>query len=78
MNWRKENDIAYRKFCRDIDRAEAKLRGRECCENFGDEEIRKLGDKWSDFLHGNWVEVGRFVERYNQFREWCYNYTGAV
>lgn len=77
MNWRKETDIAYRKFERDIDRAVAKLSGRKCCENFGDKEIREIGDKWSDYLSGNWSVVGRFVERYNQFKNWCYNYTGG-
>ena len=76
MNWRQETDIAYRKFERDIEKSVAKLRGRECCENFGDEEIRKIKDKWSDYLSGNWSVVGRFVERLKQFENWCYNYTG--
>lgn len=77
MGWREENEIAFKKFDRDIEKATAKLRGRECCENFGDKEIRELADKWGDYLTGNWSVVGRFVERFNQFKDWCYNYTGA-
>ena len=71
---KEQDDKKYRQFCKDIDKAVVKLSQQEPCENFGQKEVRKLKDKYADYMSGNWQVVGRFTTRLKQFDEWCGNY----
>ncbi len=71
-----QDDKAYASLLRDIRKAEAKLRGEQLCENFGQNEVRALRDKYSGYMSGNWSVCGRFIESVNRFDSWCSNYCG--
>lgn len=77
MITKEQDDKAYRRLLHDITSAEQRLAGRPCCENFGQGEVRKLKDKYSDYMSGNWSVCGRFVEAVQGFDNWCANYTGG-
>lgn len=51
----------------------AKKRG--LWENFGDKEIRKIEEKYSDYYKYNYVDITSNTIRkmIEVFRDWCYN-----
>lgn len=77
MTTKKQDNRAYCNLLHDITKAEQRLVGKPCRENFGEGEVRKLKDKYSDYMSGNWSVCGRFVEAVKRFDDWCANYTGG-
>ena len=68
-----ESSTTIESVIKDIKKAKAKLIGKKPYENFGQDEVRKLRDKYSDYRYG---EYSRVFDLINQFDEWCSTYTG--
>lgn len=69
-----EDDKNYKKLekdAREIKRILAKEKSRE---NFGQDEIRKLKDKYSDYMSGNWSTIERFKRIVDDLEDWADNY----
>lgn len=77
MTTKEQDDRNYKRLLSDIERAKARLRGQAARENFGQDEVRKLKDKYSSYMCGNWCVCGRFIESVRNFDDWCGNYYGG-
>ena len=58
---------------RDIAKAKSKLKGKKPTENFGQDEVRKLRDKYFDYRYGQFSSAYSLID---DFDDWCANYTG--
>ena len=58
---------------RDIDKLKRNLRSQPFCENFGQREIEKLNEKYSQYFYKWGFEP--VVGEIERFEEWCENYT---
>jgi succinate dehydrogenase flavin-adding protein (antitoxin of CptAB toxin-antitoxin module) len=56
----------------DIKQAKKRLIKKKICENFGQNELRKLSDKYSN-IYGYSIQ-----KELNEFFEWCMNYESGV
>lgn len=57
---------------RDIEKAKQRLNGKPVRENFGQDEVRKLKEKYSQYQYGQYSEVFDLID---EFDNWCSNYT---
>ena len=69
-----EDEKNYKKLEKDITAIKRVLAKEKSRENFGQEEVRKLRDKYSDYMSGNWSVVGKFQALIRDFEEWADNY----
>lgn len=69
-----EDDANYRKLEKDVTAIKKILAKEKSRENFGQEEIRKLRDKYADYMSGNWSVVGRFTGLIRGLEDWAKNY----
>lgn len=69
-----EDDKNYKKLEKDVREIKRILAKEKSRENFGQEEIRKLKDKYSDYMSGNWSTVGRFMGLVRDLEDWADNY----
>lgn len=69
-----EDDKNYKKLEKDVLEIQRILSKEKSRENFGQEEIRKLKDKYSDYMSGNWSTVGRFMGLIRDLEDWADNY----
>ena len=69
-----EDDKNYKKLEKDIREIKKILAKEKSRENFGQEEIRKLRDKYSDYMSGNWSVTERFQRSMRDFEDWADNY----
>lgn len=70
----KESANIVNMILKDIERAKTRLKGKRPTENFGQKEIMKLKDKYSDYKYGQYSNAYDLI---NEFENWCANYTGA-
>ena len=63
----------YKQVQRDIKKMKSKIEGEEIHENMGDKEMRKLKDKYSDYMFGGRNKIYDSVQ---EFTSWCIDYTG--
>ena len=68
----------YNKLCKDIERIQAKLKTQPVTENFGEEEARKLREKYNIFSMTDLLFDEREACFYAllRFENWRTNYTG--
>lgn len=71
---KKADDANYKKLQSDISKIKKILSTEKSRENFGQEEVRKLRDKYSDYMSGNWTVVERFRRAVDDFDDWASNY----
>lgn len=69
-----EDDKNYKKLEKDVLKIKRILSKEKSRENFGQDEIRKLKDKYSDYMSGNWSTVGRFMGLIRDLEDWADNY----
>ncbi|MBQ9160849.1 MAG: hypothetical protein IJ122_05960 [Methanobrevibacter sp.] len=69
-----EDDKNYKKLEKDVREIKKILTKEKSRENFGQDEIRKLKDKYSDYMSGNWSTVERFKTLIRDFEDWADNY----
>lgn len=68
-----ESTNPTRAILRDIAKAKSKLKGKKPAENFGQDEVRKLRDKYLDYRYGQFSSAYSLID---DFDDWCANYTG--
>lgn len=70
------SSISIRSMERDIEKAKNKLKKKAkqngVWENFGQDEVRKIDDKYGSLQTENYAEYSRLL---NAFSDWCANYT---
>lgn len=71
---KKNDDANYKKLQSDISKIKKILSTEKSRENFGQEEVRKLKDKYSDYMSGNWTVTERFRRALDDFDDWASNY----
>ena len=57
----------------DIERAKKRLMSKPIVENFGQDEVRKIADKYSDLQLDYYSEYSSLIRN---FSDWCATYTG--
>lgn len=58
---------------KDIEKAKRRLRKRQIVENFGQDEVRNIRDKYSCLMIETYAEYSRMIAG---FSKWCATYTG--
>ena len=58
-----------------IKRLQSRLRGCSVCENFGEKQIKELGDFVGDIFEYSYEERKIVVSLINDFSRFCYNFT---
>lgn len=58
---------------KDIEKAKKRLAKKTIVENFGQNEVRKIKDKYSCLMIEEYAEYSRII---TGFSEWCATYTG--
>lgn len=58
----------------DIERAKKRLMSKPIVENFGQDEVRKIADKYSDLQLDYYSDYSSLIRN---FSDWCANYTGV-
>ena len=71
---KKTDDANYKKLQSDISKIKKVLSTEKSRENFGQEEVRKLKDKYADYMSGNWNVTERFRRAVDDFDDWASNY----
>lgn len=67
--------MTMHKRCRkEIEQIKEKLKKKKVCENFGQEEIRKLYDKYTNYEF--WSETQLCHKAIREFERWCMDYCG--
>ena len=69
-----EDDKNYKKLEKDVREIKKILAKEKSRENFGQEEIGKLKDKYSDYMSGNWSTIERFKKLVDDLEDWADNY----
>lgn len=70
-----EEKKEFKKMDRDIAKAKSKLETKNVYENFGQVEVRAIGDKYYNLTTEVHTREQYFIKLDN-FRNWCENYTG--
>lgn len=66
--------MTFKNMEKDIEKAKARLRKKQLCENFGTDESRKLRDKYFDLQIENYSKYCALI---GYFEDWCADYTGG-
>ena len=71
---KKTDDANFKKLAKDVREIQRVLAKEKSRENFGQDALRKLKDKYSDYMSGNWSVVGRFQGLLRYFDDWASDY----
>lgn len=58
---------------KDITRTKRKLEKEDVIENFGQDEVRRISDKYASLQQDYYSEYSQLIQN---FSDWCSNYTG--
>lgn len=69
-----ESNISIKNMEKDIEKAKNKLKKSKMKENFGEDEVRKIRDKYVGLMTDNYAKYSSLISR---FEDWCSSYEGT-
>ena len=66
-----EFNISIKNMKKDIEKAKDKLKKSEIKENFGEDEVRKIKDKYAGLMTEYYAEYSSLI---SSFEDWCATY----
>ena len=70
-----ESNISIKNMKKDIEKAKNKLKKSKMKENFGEDEVRKIKDKYASLMTEYYAKYSYLI---SSFEDWCATYEGTI